>query len=110
MDAIATRIVTRKLTQGEMVETAKALSGAMNDRDLLELEKKSVTEDFKNKIGEKTEVIFQLRQNISTGTREESLTCIVRKNYADRVKEFIHEGEIVATEPMSDSDMQMDIE
>lgn len=110
MDAVATRIITRTMTQSEMVETAKALSNTMNDRDALELQKKAVVDDFKNQIGEKTETIFKLRQNINTGTRDEEVTCIVRKNYADRVKEYIHEGEVVATEPMSDQDMQMDLE
>lgn len=109
MDAIATRTISRTMTQSEMVETAKALSSAMNDRDLLELEKKAVVDDFKNKIGEKNEIVFTLRQNISTGKRDETVTCIVRKNYADRVKEFILDGEIVDTEPLSDIDMQMDI-
>lgn len=109
MEAVATRTIQRVMTQSEMVDTAKALSGAMNDRDRLEIEKKAVMDDFKKKIGEKTEIIFQLRQNINTGTREETVTCIVRKNFADRVKEYILDGEIVDTEPMSPSDMQMDI-
>lgn len=109
MEAVATRTIQRVMTQSEMVETAKALSGAMNDRDLLELEKKAIIDDFKNKIGEKNELVFTLRNQISTGTRQEEVTCIVRKNYADRVKEYILDGEIVDTEPLSDSDMQMDI-
>ena len=110
MDAVAERTISVTMTQSEMVDTAKELSGAMNDRDQLELEKKAVVDEFKTKIGEKNELIFQLRQNISTGTRQETVTCIVRKNYADRVKEYILDGEIVDTEPLSPEDMQMDIE
>lgn len=110
MDAIATRTVTRPLTQTEMVTTAKTLAHTMRDRERIILEKKSVVDDFKAKIEEKDESIHQLSHSINSGTIDELVTCIVRKNYADRVKEYIRDGEIIATEPMSDNDMQMDLE
>ena len=107
MDAIATRTITRQLTESEMVNTAKTLAKTMSERERLIMEKKAVVDDFKAKIEEKDEVIHQLQHSVNSGTTDEKITCIVRKNYADRVKEYIYEGEIVDTEPMSDSEMQM---
>lgn len=110
MDAIAERTITRPLTQTEMVTISKSLANTMSERDRLILEKKSVMDDFKGKIEEKDQAIHQHAHSINSGNIDEVVTCIVRKNYADRVKEYIHEGEIVDREPMSDNDMQMDLE
>jgi hypothetical protein len=110
MDAIATRTISRPLTQIEVVNMAKTLTNSMSDRERIVLEKKSVMDDYKAKIEEKDETIHKLSHSINSGNIDEEVTCIVRKNYADRVKEFIHEGEIIAREPMSLDDVQMDIE
>ena len=107
MDAIATRTITRKLTESEMVNTAKTLAKTMSERERILIEKKSAVDEFKARIEEKEEFILQLQHSVNSGTTDEKITCIVRKNYADRVKEYIYEGEIVDTEPMSDSEMQL---
>lgn len=109
MDAIATRTITRALTQLEVFNLAKTLTNSMSDRERIVLEKKSVMDDYKAKIEEKDETIHKLSHFINSGHIDEVVTCIVRKNYADRVKEYIHEGEIVDREPMSDTDLQMGI-
>jgi hypothetical protein len=109
MDAIATRTITRPLTQQEMVNTAKTLVNTMRDRERIILEKKSVMDDYKAKIEEKDEALHKLSHCINTGNIEEMVTCIVRKNFADGVKEYIRDGEVVDTEPLSSNDMQMDI-
>lgn len=109
MDAIATRVINRALTESEIVNTARTLAKTMSERERIVLEKKSVVDDYKSKIEEKDELIHQLQHSVNTGTIDETVTCIVRKNYADRVKEYIRDGEIVDTEPLSDIDMQMDM-
>lgn len=105
----AIKTITVRLTQDQINHRAKRMAEAIADRARIAEEKKAAMSGYKEQIEHKDKTINQLAHEITAGEVMEDVTCIVRKNFEQGVKEFIHEGEVIATVSLSLEERQLSI-
>jgi hypothetical protein len=103
----AIRTITITLSKEEINQKARHLAEAISEKASLIEAKKAALSDYKAMIEQKEALIRTLSVEITSGSLTEDVQCIIHKDYEAGMKQFIHQGEVVASEPLSAEDRQL---
>ena len=101
-----------ELGEKDRAEAADRLAKALEQAESLALERKSVTGDFKSRLGALNERIHRLMVNVKNGVEMRSIDCELRLNYTKLTVMLVRKdtGEMVEERPMTSEEKQMELD
>jgi len=97
------------LCEGEIIDAAKKLAAADEERFAVEREKSQVSQGFAKRLRELTKIIARYSMQINSGFEERDIPCEVRYNYPDAGMKTVTRLDtmaVVQTLSMGDDEMQ----
>lgn len=106
-----TKVLPVELTEKELLQIGTKMVVAQREGRRLGSEKKSVTDEFKDRIGAQNTIVRACEENIDTGLEHRDVDCEETWNYENGKVETVRKdtGEMVDDRAMSALERQMDI-
>ena len=98
---------TYTLTEEEVAERSQQLAESLRNLEAKELEKKSVSSRMTSDINDLKEDIYALKNSVLDGKETKYFDCEVEKDFRSQTKRYYHNGQLIGTEPFTESDKQL---